>query len=68
MILQETLKEFNINAKLIDIIKGPVVTMYAVRPDKGIKLSKITSISDNIALRLAAIRVRIIAQFLAEKL
>ncbi len=35
--------------------------MYAVRPDKGIKLSKITSISDNIALRLAAIRVRIIA-------
>ncbi len=61
IILQETLKEFNINAKLIDIIKGPVVTMYAVRPDKGIKLSKITSISDNIALRLAAIRVRIIA-------
>ncbi|WKC79666.1 DNA translocase FtsK [Borreliella tanukii] len=61
VILQETLKEFNINAKLIDIIKGPVVTMYAVRPDKGIKLSKITSISDNIALRLAAIRVRIIA-------
>ncbi|WP_424632311.1 DNA translocase FtsK [Borreliella lusitaniae] len=61
MILQETLKEFNINAKLIDIVKGPVVTMYAVRPDRGIKLSKITSISDNIALRLAAIRVRIIA-------
>ncbi|QFI14393.1 DNA translocase FtsK [Borrelia sp. CA_690] len=61
MILQETLKEFNINAKLIDIIRGPVVTMYAIRPDKGIKLSKITSISDNIALRLAAIRVRIIA-------
>ncbi|SCW32804.1 DNA segregation ATPase FtsK/SpoIIIE, S-DNA-T family [Borreliella japonica] len=61
IILQETLKEFNINAKLIDVIKGPVVTMYAVRPDKGIKLSKITSISDNIALRLAAIRVRIIA-------
>ncbi|WP_151074282.1 DNA translocase FtsK [Borreliella turdi] len=61
IILQETLKEFNINAKLIDIIKGPVVTMYAIRPDKGIKLSKITSISDNIALRLAAIRVRIIA-------
>ncbi|QMU99057.1 DNA translocase FtsK [Borrelia sp. A-FGy1] len=61
MILQETLREFNINAKLIDIIKGPVVTMYAVRPDKGIKLSRITSISDNIALRLAAVRVRIIA-------
>lgn len=61
IILQETLKEFNINAKLIDVIKGPVVTMYAIRPDKGIKLSKITSISDNIALRLAAIRVRIIA-------
>ncbi|ANF33751.1 cell division protein FtsK [Borrelia turicatae] len=61
MILQETFKEFNINAKLIDVIKGPVVTMYAVRPDKGIKLSRITSISDNIALRLAAVRVRIIA-------
>lgn len=61
MILQETFKEFNINAKLIDVIKGPVVTMYAVCPDKGIKLSKITSISDNIALRLAAVRVRIIA-------
>lgn len=61
MLLQETFREFNINAKLIDIIRGPVVTMYAVRPDKGIKLSKITSISDNIALRLAAVRVRIIA-------
>lgn len=61
MILQETFREFNINAKLIDVIRGPVVTMYAVRPDKGIKLSKITSISDNIALRLAAVRVRIIA-------
>ncbi|AWG42648.1 DNA translocase FtsK [Candidatus Borreliella tachyglossi] len=61
MILQETFREFNINAKLIDVIKGPVVTMYAVRPDKGIKLSRITSISDNIALRLAAVRVRIIA-------
>ena len=61
MILQETFKEFNINAELIDVIRGPVVTMYAVRPDKGIKLSKITSISDNIALRLAAVRVRIIA-------
>ncbi|UGQ15954.1 DNA translocase FtsK [Borrelia sp. RT5S] len=61
MILQETFREFSINAKLIDVIKGPVVTMYAVRPDKGIKLSRITSISDNIALRLAAVRVRIIA-------
>ncbi|MEL3907804.1 MAG: DNA translocase FtsK [Treponemataceae bacterium] len=60
-ILKETLSEFKIDVAIKDIIKGPVVTMFELMPPPGIKLSKITSLQDNIALRLAAPSVRIVA-------
>ncbi|WP_407399268.1 DNA translocase FtsK [Treponema sp.] len=59
--LQETLKEFSIQAEIIGIRKGPVVTMFEILPAPGVKLSKIVGLADNIALRLAAQSVRIVA-------
>ena len=59
--LKETLNEFNIEAEIIGIKKGPVVTMFELLPAPGVKLSKIVTLQDNIALRLAASSVRIVA-------
>ena len=59
--LKETLNEFNIEADVIGIKKGPVVTMFEILPAPGVKLSKIAALQDNIALRLAASSVRIVA-------
>lgn len=59
--LQETLKEFSIQAEITGIRKGPVVTMFEILPAPGVKLSKIVGLADNIALRLAAQSVRIVA-------
>jgi S-DNA-T family DNA segregation ATPase FtsK/SpoIIIE len=60
-ILQMTLKEFNIEAQVTGIRKGPVVTMFEILPAAGVKLSKIVALADNIALGLAATSIRIVA-------
>ncbi len=60
-ILMSTLEEFSINAELTGIRRGPVITMFEILPSPGVKLSKIVNLADNIALRLAAPRVRIVA-------
>ncbi|MDR2802980.1 MAG: DNA translocase FtsK, partial [Treponema sp.] len=60
-ILKETLREFNIQAEVTGIRKGPVITMFEILPSPGVKLSKIVNLQDNIALRLAASSVRIVA-------
>lgn len=60
-ILQETLSEFGILAEVTGIRKGPVITMFEILPAPGVKLSKIVNLQDNIALRLAASSVRIVA-------
>jgi len=60
-ILTETLNEFNILAEVTGIRKGPVITMFEILPSPGVKLSKIVNLQDNIALRLAASSVRIVA-------
>jgi len=59
--LKQTLAEFNIEAQIIGIKKGPVVTMFELLPAPGVKLSKIVQLQDNIALSLAAQSVRIVA-------
>ena len=56
-----TLKEFKIEATLVNIVKGPTVTMFEVSPAPGVRVSAIISLSDNIALQLAAQQVRIVA-------
>lgn len=59
--LKQTLSEFNIEADITGIKKGPVVTMFEILPAPGVKLSKIVALQDNIALSLAAQSVRIVA-------
>jgi len=59
--LKETLEEFKIQAEVTGIRKGPVITMFEILPAPGVKLSRIVGLQDNIALRLAASSVRIVA-------
>ncbi len=61
MNLTQTLAEFNIEAQVIGIKKGPVVTMFEILPAPGVRLQKIVALQDNIALSLAAQSVRIVA-------
>ncbi len=60
-ILEETLMDFDIEAKVVEINKGPVITRYELSPAPGVKLHRITSLSDNISLALKAQSVRIVA-------
>jgi len=59
--LKATLEEFKIQAEVTGIRKGPVITMFEILPAPGVKLSRIVGLQDNIALRLAASSVRIVA-------
>ncbi len=58
-ILTETLKSFGVQTKILDICRGPSVTRYEIQPAAGVKISKITNLSDDLALNLAATGVRI---------
>jgi len=60
-ILEETLSDFDIEAKVVSVKKGPMITRYELEPASGIKVHRITSLSDNIALSMKAERVRIVA-------
>ena len=59
--LNETLASFKIEAHIINVTRGPSVTRYEVELEKGVKLSKLTSCADDIALSLGASGVRIAA-------
>ncbi|HIW39081.1 MAG TPA: DNA translocase FtsK [Candidatus Jeotgalicoccus stercoravium] len=58
-ILEETLKNFGVNAKVSKIRIGPAVTQFEVQPDIGVKVSKIINLQNDIALSLAAKDIRI---------
>ena len=58
-LLVDTLKSFGVQTRIIDISRGPAVTRYELQPSAGVKISKITSLADDIALNLAAAGVRI---------
>jgi len=60
-ILEDTLRDFGIESKVIDISKGPVITRYELQPAPGVKVNRITSLSDDIALTMKATTVRIVA-------
>jgi len=59
--LEEILENFNVDAKVIAISKGPAITRYEIELKPGTKMSKITNLSDDIALNLATQQVRIAA-------
>ncbi|MBC8141525.1 MAG: DNA translocase FtsK, partial [Armatimonadetes bacterium] len=57
--LIQTLEDFGIGANITDVAQGPVITRYEVALERGIKVSKIVSLADNLAMSLAAMDVRI---------
>ncbi len=57
-ILEETLKDFGIEAKVIEIEQGPVITRYELLPAPGVKVNRIVSLSDDLALVLKATSIR----------
>lgn len=58
-LLNETLKNFNVHATVTNVVKGPTVTRFEVQPKPGVKVSKITNLSDDIKLNLSAKEIRI---------
>ncbi len=60
-ILEEKLKNFGVYGKVVHVRPGPVVTMYEFRPKSGIKISKIANLSNDLAMAMRAISIRIIA-------
>ena len=58
-LLVKTLRDFGISTRIVDICRGPTVTRYELEPSAGVKISRITGLSDDIALRLATTGVRI---------
>ncbi|ADQ46553.1 cell division protein FtsK/SpoIIIE [Caldicellulosiruptor kronotskyensis 2002] len=57
--LEETLKNFGIEAQVTEVSVGPTITRYELQPGQGVKVSRIVNLSDDIALALAAPSVRI---------
>jgi S-DNA-T family DNA segregation ATPase FtsK/SpoIIIE len=57
--LQTTLQSFGVNVTILDITCGPSITQYELQPEIGVKVSKITSLTDDIKLALAASDIRI---------
>lgn len=58
-LLEETLNNFNVDAKVVSVKRGPSITMFEVQPSPGVKVSKIVGLSEDIALNLATSHVRI---------
>ncbi|KMT23051.1 FtsK/SpoIIIE family DNA translocase [Clostridium cylindrosporum] len=57
--LEDTLQSFNVDAKVVQVRRGPSVTRYELHPSPGVKVSKIVNLSDDLALSLATSSVRI---------
>lgn len=56
--LNETLHNFNVRAKVVNVTQGPAVTQFEVQPEPGVKVNKITNLTDDIKLCLAAQDIR----------
>ena len=58
-LLNETLANFKVRAKVVHVSQGPSVTRFEIQPEKGVKVNKITNLSDDLKLNLAARDIRI---------
>ncbi|MDU5569774.1 MAG: DNA translocase FtsK 4TM domain-containing protein [Peptoniphilus harei] len=58
-IIENTMRNFSIESKVVAINRGPVITSYELKPAPGIKLSRIVGLSDNISMALASSDLRI---------
>jgi S-DNA-T family DNA segregation ATPase FtsK/SpoIIIE len=59
--LEDTLSDFGVEAKVVSVQKGPVVTMYELQPQAGVKIQKISALADDIALAMKSSSVRVVA-------
>jgi S-DNA-T family DNA segregation ATPase FtsK/SpoIIIE len=57
--LEQTLQNFGVNAKVLQVTKGPAITRYEIQPNVGVKVSSIVRLADDIALNLEAKSIRI---------
>ncbi|OGV98092.1 MAG: hypothetical protein A3I04_04785 [Nitrospinae bacterium RIFCSPLOWO2_02_FULL_39_110] len=60
-ILEKKLRDFGIEGKVLQVLPGPVITMYEFEPAAGVKVSRIMSLADDLALAMKAASVRILA-------
>jgi len=60
-ILEKKLADFGVTGRVVTVHPGPVITMYEFEPASGIKVNRITNLSDDLALALRALSIRIIA-------
>ncbi|MDJ0787123.1 MAG: DNA translocase FtsK 4TM domain-containing protein [Myxococcota bacterium] len=60
-ILEKKLADFGVQGRVVTVHPGPVITMYEFEPAAGVKVNRITNLSDDLALALRAISIRIIA-------
>jgi S-DNA-T family DNA segregation ATPase FtsK/SpoIIIE len=60
-LLEATLSEFGVSVRVADIERGPAITRYELEPAPGVKVQRITALSDDIALAMKAATVRIVA-------
>jgi len=60
-ILEKRLEDFGVEGKVTEVRPGPVITMFEYEPAPGVKINKIVNLSDDLALALRAISVRIVA-------
>lgn len=58
-ILEKTLDNFGIEAKVVQVTQGPVVTLFALKPAAGVKINRIVNLENDLAMALRAIKVRI---------
>jgi len=59
--IEETMKNFGIDSKIIQIDRGPTITCYELQPAPGVKVNRIVNLSNDLALSLAASDIRIVA-------
>ena len=60
-ILEKKLSDFGVEGRVVEVMPGPVITMYELEPAPGVKINKITNLADDLALALMAPSIRIIA-------
>ncbi|HPL97541.1 MAG TPA: DNA translocase FtsK 4TM domain-containing protein [Smithellaceae bacterium] len=60
-ILEKKLADFGVEARVVEVMPGPVITMYELEPAPGVKINRITTLSDDLALALMAPSIRILA-------
>jgi S-DNA-T family DNA segregation ATPase FtsK/SpoIIIE len=60
-ILEKKLSDFGVDGRVVEVMPGPVITMYELEPAPGVKINKIVNLSDDLALALMAPSIRILA-------